>query len=493
MESKQEQSRKINIAWVCRDGYLDLFPLISKELEQDFVFNSFIVTHLKKDETYLKKKYNFKNVEVLSQKINTLLNDGKNFSDEELYKLSKNYNEISMNKVLWSTLFENNIKRKKLNSLAISHIKFWEDFLIKNEIDVLVYERPSILSSCIAWLVCQSLGIKCIDFVDTALDTMTVVDNFNGEYSKNLLKALESISKNNQIEKSESFFKASKYLERINSDPKKTIESLKQQKITDSRAKLNFKKFLGFFELLKEHYKLKEYYLYDSSLLRKISINILYILRFFIHKFVFLYDRVSSTPKEKYFLYPLFMKGEYSNHIFMNPGYCDPIGEIKKIAMCLPPDHFLYVKEHYSGYPNREIKDILKIKEIDKVKFLSPKMNPFNLVKNSLGVITPGSTMGFEAILMSKPVFLLGEPWYKNLPGVKRVSSVEEISKSFSKISEYVPLDEKQKLSIVQAIFLISSEGVKLPRKETLSKKNVINLTNLLKEYLHKSLIINEI
>ena len=44
-----------------------------------------------------------------------------------------------------------------------------------------------------------------------------------------------------------------------------------------------------FFELLKEHYKLKEYYLYDSSLLRKISINILYILRFFIHKFVYTY------------------------------------------------------------------------------------------------------------------------------------------------------------------------------------------------------------
>ena len=486
MVLKQDRFEKMNIAWVCRDGYLDLFPLIIKELQEDYTFKSIILTHLEKDKLYLEKKYNFNSVEVLSQKINTLLKNEKNFSDEDLYKLSKKYNEIPMSKILWSTIFENNLKSRKVNSLAISHIKFWEDFLIKNKVDILIYERPSILSSCIAWSVCKTLNIKCIDFVDTALDTMTIVENFHGDYSKNLSVAYDSISKNYKNDRTDAFIKARKHLERINTDPKKTTESIEQENITDLRAKINFKKFLGFFALLRSHFKTREYYLYESSLLNKISINILYILRFFIHKCIFLYDKTPNTQKEKYFLYPLFMQKEYSNHVFMNPGYCDPISEIKKIVMCLPPDHFLYVKEHYSGYPSRKIKDILMIKKMDKVKFLSPKINPFNLIKNSLGVITPGGTMGFEAILMSKPVFLLGEPWYKNLPGVERISSVEEISKSLSNASKYIPLEEKQKLSIIQAILSISAKGVKLPRKEALSRGNIINLTKILRNYLNQ-------
>ena len=486
MALKQDRSEKMNIAWVCRDGYLDLFPLIIKELQKDYTFNTIILTHLEKDKLYLKKKYNFNNVEVLSQKINTLLKNEKNFSERELYKLSKKYNEIPMSKILWSTIFENNLKSRKVNSLAISHIKFWEDFLIKNKVDILIYERPSILSSCIAWSVCKTLNIKCIDFVDTALDTMTIVENFQGDYSKKLSLTYDSITKNYKNDQTELFIEARKHLERINTDPKKTTESIEQENITDLRAKINFKKFLGFFALLRSHFKTREYYLYESSLLNKISINILYILRFFIHKCIFLYDKTPNTQKEKYFLYPLFMQKEYSNHVFMNPGYCDPISEIKKIVMCLPPDHFLYVKEHYSGYPSRKIKDILMIKKMDKVKFLSPKINPFNLIKNSLGVITPGGTMGFEAILMSKPVFLLGEPWYKNLPGVERISSVEEISKSFSNASKYIPLEEKQKLSIIQAILSISAKGVKLPRKEALSRGNIINLTKILRNYLNQ-------
>ena len=255
MVLKQDRFEKMNIAWVCRDGYLDLFPLIIKELQEDYTFKPIILTHLEKDKLYLEKKYNFNSVEVLSQKINTLLKNEKNFSDEDLYKLSKKYNEIPMSKILWSTIFENNLKSTKVNSLAISHIKFWEDFLIKNKVDILIYERPSILSSCIAWSVCKTLNIKCIDFVDTALDTMTIVENFHGDYSKNLSVAYDSISKNYKNDRTDAFIKARKHLERINTDPKKTTESIEQENITDLRAKINFKKFLGFFALLRNHFK----------------------------------------------------------------------------------------------------------------------------------------------------------------------------------------------------------------------------------------------
>ena len=62
----------------------------------------------------------------------------------------------------------------------------------------------------------------------------------------------------------------------------------------------------------------------------------------------------------------------------------------------------------------------------------------------------------------------------------------EEISKSFSNASKYIPLEEKQKLSIIQAILSISENGVKFPRKEALSKENIINLTKILRNYLNQ-------
>lgn len=472
----------INIAWVCRDGYLDLFPLIEKELGKSIDLNSHIITHLKKDKIYLQEKYNFKNVEVLSESISRIIDQG--FSTNQLDNLSKKYNKIPMIRMLWSTIFEESLSDSRIHDLAIAHIIFWENFIENTSIDFLVYERPSVLTSCIAWLVCQHHGVKSIDYVDTPLDTMTVVDNFNGDYAKKLISQYQDIRKKGSDYEGPSYKKAEEYFNKIISAPQKTNESILAGKMTNRRASIGFHRVVNLINLYRSRPKQKEYYLYDKSFFHQIVGNILYISRFFFHRFINIFSKVANKSSEQYFLYPLFMKGEFSNHIFMNPGYQDPISEIKRISMCLPPKHYLYVKEHYSGYPDRHLIDLFKIKRIRNVKLISPKEDPFLLVQNAKGIITSGSTMGFEAMMLSKVVILTGDPWYRYLPGIIRASKVEEISDALDNIDNFLFPSHSEKISILQALFSISSAGIKMPREGTLDQDNVKNMTQILLEYI---------
>tara|TARA_B100001142_G_scaffold329777_2_gene394328 strand:- start:6272 stop:7732 length:1461 start_codon:yes stop_codon:yes gene_type:complete len=482
--------QKIKIAWVCRDGYLDLFPLIEKELGSAIDLDSHIITHLEKDKIYLEENYNFQNVEVLSNSINNILKE--EFSPNQLEELSKKYNKVPMNRLLWSTVFEEDLKEREIFDLAIAHILFWERFIERTSVNYLVYERPSVLSSCIAWLVSQHKGVRSIDYVDTALDTMTIVDNFNGDYAERLINRYQEIRKNDSDNKDDDYFKAEQYLSNINTAPKKTNESILAGEMTNRRASLGFQRIINLINLYKNQPKEKEYYIYDSSLYEKILGNLLYIFRAFFHKIVNIFYKAPSQQADKYFLYPLFMKGEFSNHIFMNPGYQDPIAEVKRIATCLPPQHFLYVKEHYSGYPDRKIIDLLKIRNIKNVKLISPKEDPFSLVNASKGVITSGSTMGFEAMMKSKPVFLTGDPWYRYLPGIKRVSRVEDVSQALSSVDNFILPSTSEKLSVLKALYSISSKGLKMPREGALETENVENMANIISKYIKNTHELDE-
>ncbi|MDA1060736.1 MAG: hypothetical protein O3B47_03005, partial [bacterium] len=112
--------------------------------------------------------------------------------------------------------------------------------------------------------------------------------------------------------------------------------------------------------------------------------------------------------------------------------------------------------------------------------------NPFKLIQNSEGVCTIGSTMGFEAILLGKPTILLGEPWYRSLPGIYKADTPEVMAELLQNIWKLRKLNEAEKVQIVYALFDIGFEGVKLPRENALSEENIGNLSKGLAEFLFK-------
>ena len=97
--------------------------------------------------------------------------------------------------------------------------------------------------------------------------------------------------------------------------------------------------------------------------------------------------------------------------------------------------------------------------------------------------------MGFEAILLGKPVILLGNPWYRSLPGIKLVNTFEDLSLSLQHIDKIPTLQEDEKIDIVNALYKISFNGVKVPQPEALSENNISNIADALKKYLEIKLI----
>lgn len=144
-------------------------------------------------------------------------------------------------------------------------------------------------------------------------------------------------------------------------------------------------------------------------------------------KFLFqknIYD--SLDDNDKFFLFPLQSQPEYSTLILARY-FSDQVNTIKNAAFSLPFPYKLYVKEHPIVQGDRPRNFYRKIKQIPNVVLVSPYENVENLIKKSQGVITLTSTVGMEAALAGKPVYVLGDVFYSYHPWCRKVNGFEEL------------------------------------------------------------------
>lgn len=129
---------------------------------------------------------------------------------------------------------------------------------------------------------------------------------------------------------------------------------------------------------------------------------------------------------KNFFLYPLQFQPEASTAVYA-AYYYDQLNTIKNIAFSLPFPYKLYVKEHLVSVGLRTGSFYKKLKKIPNVVLISPNENVENLVRNSSGVIVLTSTIGMEAALAGKPVYILGNVSYSYHPLCRKLKSFEEL------------------------------------------------------------------
>jgi len=136
----------------------------------------------------------------------------------------------------------------------------------------------------------------------------------------------------------------------------------------------------------------------------------------------------SADNSDKFFIYPLHLQPEASTAV-RAMYFSDQLNTIKNIAFSLPFPYKLYVKEHPSAIGSKSGYFYKKIKEIPNTVLISPYENVESLIKKSQGVITLTSTMGMEAALAGKPVYILGDVFYNYHPLCRKVNSFEYLRK----------------------------------------------------------------
>ena len=134
----------------------------------------------------------------------------------------------------------------------------------------------------------------------------------------------------------------------------------------------------------------------------------------------------SLNDGEKFFLFPLHYQPEASTSVLATYFY-NQLNTVKNTAFSLPFPYKLYVKEHPSSIGTRSNNFYKELKNIPNVCLISPHENVENLIKKSQGVITLTSTIGMEAALAGKPVYVLGNVFYSYHPLCRKINSFEEL------------------------------------------------------------------
>ena len=344
------------------------------------------------------------------------------------------------------------------NRLKSALLTFWESIFDERKIDLVLYENVSNTFSHLAWLVAQKKGKKYIGVGGSRLPGRFSIssDPLNDSRTSLFFSAIQNrevIVPNAVKEWSEDYLEN---IENIVPDYMK-INGLDNVKIISRYV--NEEKIKLFLKLLK-HRNDESYYafqagnpiktymsLFNRNLMRKIKT---WRLKNYYGE---------SKTNESFLLYPMHFHPESSTSILAGT-YLDEYEVIRNIAFNLPEGMKLYVKDHMSawGYPSLEFYN--KLKKLPNVRVLSPGEATKQLIKKSQAVITLTSTVGYEALLLGKKVFVYGEVFYDFHKDVVKVKAPAELFNILNEnLQDEVSIDKDYNLNFLAACYLATYPG----------------------------------
>ncbi|MFB9985610.1 hypothetical protein ACFSQQ_40660 [Mesorhizobium kowhaii] len=166
-----------------------------------------------------------------------------------------------------------------------------------------------------------------------------------------------------------------------------------------------------------------------------------------------------AVAGERFLLYPIHFHPEASTSILAG-AYLDEYEVIRNIAFSLPEGVRLYVKDHMSAWAYPSLKFYQRIRSLPNVRLLGPDEPTKQLIKSSVGVITLTSTVGYEALLLKKQVFLYGRVFYGFHKGVVPVVNPANLRRTISdSLASTTSWDDQYNHDFVCAYWLSTLPG----------------------------------
>lgn len=133
-----------------------------------------------------------------------------------------------------------------------------------------------------------------------------------------------------------------------------------------------------------------------------------------------------ASEIEAFYVYPMHFHPESSTSV-LSPLYTNEFNNILNISNNLPLGVKLYVKDHMSAFGIQTSEFYRKVSALPAVRLIKPAQNIKKLMLKSKGLITVNSTAGLEALVLGKPVYLLGKVFYQDFPGVVRLKNFSDL------------------------------------------------------------------
>ncbi|MDN3448460.1 capsular biosynthesis protein [Psychrobacter sp. APC 3281] len=337
------------------------------------------------------------------------------FSDFDRF-FCHNYN-LSNDKVYWSAV---------LNGLE----SFFTSIITDHSIDVVLYENVSNSFAYMAYTVGDVLDCTYIGLIGSRLPNRYEIQTSIHSESDAIVSNIENVK---LTEDEEKWYKD--YKEKFfDTQPDYMKNNIIAKKISLSNL-ISYRKILTAQKIFQVSLKTNAYYNYQSArpienLMAMYKLNWRKMLNETQSNKYYLpmdeVDELIETNKENFYVYPTHYHPEASTSV-LAPDYTNELNNIISIHNNLPVGSYLYVKDHISarGIQNKDF--YKKISALPGVRLIHFDYNVKKLVSHSHGVITVTSTVGYEAVLMNKPVYLLGRVFYENFPNVIRLNSFSEL------------------------------------------------------------------
>lgn len=100
----------------------------------------------------------------------------------------------------------------------------------------------------------------------------------------------------------------------------------------------------------------------------------------------------------------------------------DMLAVARNFALSLPVGYRLVVKEHDVMFGRRPLDFFRELRRIPNVVVVSPYASGPNLVRKAAAIAAVTGTVGWDGILLGKPVVVMGQPFYACYQGVSHVT-----------------------------------------------------------------------
>lgn len=172
------------------------------------------------------------------------------------------------------------------------------------------------------------------------------------------------------------------------------------------------------------------------------------------------YVTTADLAGMRYAFFPLHTEPEVSLLVYGRP-YVNQIEIIRMLAMSLPVDMVLVVKEHPWMVGKRSLSAYEKMLNIPRVRFADPKLEARTLIQHAELVSVVTGSVALEAAMLGKPVITFGDCPYNLLPPtmVRRCDDPRRLQSIVREaISDYAN-DEAAMTAYIEAVYETSASA----------------------------------
>lgn len=408
---------KENTAWFVTDA-INYEDFVKKNI--NFTTNSNIIKEWEIVDSSLKGEYDFDSIEKWENffKINSL------------WEAIIADRRLSLNRLSKAFLsYDYAFPHETLVSIVNKHCEEFDNIFRKFKPNIIFSFGPNTCGAVISGYMAKSYNVPFLTLKSTKISNFVSFSEDWNDNHMHIIKKFKELKKKKTNESSASKF-AKLFLNSMQKDSSKAYEgNLSPKKLGTTKL---FKKYI--FNLIKSIFSDLNNLINGVNDLQRppqISMQNQIIFGKFFRKLkskAIISKKLCSLnflKNNNYIFFPLNSEPEIALSVY-NFKLRNQIEICRIISEALPLNYYLIVKEHPRSWGIRKSSYYKKLSKIPNLKFAKVDDSITDLIKYSSGVIVISSFVAFQALILNKPVALIGSSIYEML-GKPYILKVENI------------------------------------------------------------------